>query len=301
MAIEVCSEISSPRISFSRDLNQTDYDSIEEQDRRHRRQEQQHRLDSSLLDSPSDFNFCIGSNSFFQEISPADELFSNGKILPVQIKKQIVSTKEQTHHHHHDQQTHKSPAISSSAAAAAPQKMDQNSADKKIIKLKEFLSMSLDSEDHDQKIPTKSFWQFKRSSSLNCDSTRSKSLMIKSLQFLSRSNSTGSAPNPKPEPISKELSQKQNLQRQPSVASRKPSSSSSSGGTYYFYSTSSSNYSTTQKPPLKKCGSYNNGNGGVRISPILNIATPCLSNATVGGLFGFGSIFCNGKLRKKKR
>ncbi|KAK2633702.1 hypothetical protein Ddye_029995 [Dipteronia dyeriana] len=275
MAVEVCSEISSPRISFSRDLDKTDSVSIEED------RDRQPRLDSSLLDSNSEFNFCIGNNnSFFQEISPADELFSNGKILAVQMKKQIVSTtKKQTH-----QQNHKSPTIPSSS---------QNSAEKKIIRLKEFLSMSLDSDDQDQKPSSKSFWQFKRSSSLNCDSTRSKSL-IKSLQFLSRSNSTGSAPNPKPEVISKE-SQKQNLQRQPSV-SRKPSSST---GTYYFYSSSNTNYSTL-KPPLKKCGSYN-GNGGVRISPVLNIAPPCISNATVSGLFGLGSIFCNGKIRKKKR
>ena len=81
MAIDVCSEIStagiiSPRISFSHDLNQTrDSVSIEDCHR---------RLDSCLLDS--DFNFCMGS-SFVQELSSADKLFSNGKILPIEIKK----------------------------------------------------------------------------------------------------------------------------------------------------------------------------------------------------------------------
>ncbi|KAL9456766.1 hypothetical protein AB3S75_005903 [Citrus x aurantiifolia] len=70
------------------------------------------------------------------------------------------------------------------------------------------------------------------------------------------------------------------------------SSSSSYSGTYYYSS-------STQKPPLKKCGSYN-GHNGVRISPVLNIPPPFISNATVS-LFGFGSLFCNGKVKKKKR
>ncbi|KAJ4709917.1 Membrane-associated kinase regulator [Melia azedarach] len=265
MAIDVCSEISSPgispRISFSHDLN-SQADSAER------------RLDSSLLDSSSDFDFCIGNNnnSFFQDqLSSADELFSNGRILPTEIKK---------------------PA-SSSRPRRATNTTSTDQTEKK--RLKEFLSMN-DLDDDDEiytKSSSKSFWQFKRSSSLNCESTRSKSL-IRSLHFLSRSNSTGSAPNPKPATVLSKEPQKQNLKRQQSVSKKSTTTTLPSSGTYCSYNTFS-----TQKPPLlKKCGSY--GSTGVRISPVLNIPPPYISNATVN-LFGFGSLFCNGKVKKKKR
>ncbi|XP_022734575.1 uncharacterized protein LOC111288080 [Durio zibethinus] len=263
MAVEVFSEISSagisPRISFSHDLSQKDdAEPIEEQHHR--------RLDTSLLDSSSDFDFCFG-NSFVQELPSADELFSNGKILPIEIKKKTVVAKQVYHQ--------------SEPVASSPHQKTADNTGKK--RLKEFLSMSIDADD---KPASRSFWQFKRSSSLNCESTRSKSL-IRSLQFLSRSNSTGSAPNPKPTMLSKET-QKQHLQKRPSL-SRKSSGPSSSGA---FYT-----YSSTQKHPLKKnYGAYGNG---VRVSPVLNLPHPFISNATVS-FFGFGSLFCNGKVKKKK-
>ncbi|KAL9364673.1 hypothetical protein Peur_042546 [Populus x canadensis] len=262
MAIDVCSEISSagisPRISFSHDLNQTT-DAVSIEDHYHR------RLDSSLLDS--DFDFCFG-NSFVQELSSADELFSNGKILPVEIKKHIISSKDT------DQLK---------SLISQPQQNSSETTEKK--QLKEFLSMSLDA---DEKPASKSFWQFKRSNSLNCDSTRSKGL-IRSLHFLSRSNSTGSAPNPPKQAMLSKETQKPQLQKQASVPSRKSSVPSSAA----FYS-----YNSQQKPPLlRKCGSYGNG---VRISPVLNIPPPYISRGTVN-LFGLGSLFCNGKVKKKKR
>ncbi|OAY31342.1 uncharacterized protein LOC110631172 [Manihot esculenta] len=256
MAIDVCTEISSagisPRISFSHDLNQTADDvSIDR------------RLDSCLLDS--DFDFCI-SSSFVQEFSSADELFSNGKILPIEIKKHFVSTKD----------TDQPKPVPSPRPLQTP-------TEKKL--LKEFLSMSIDA---DEKPASKSFWQFKRSNSLNCDSSRSKGL-IRSLQFLSRSNSTGSAPNPTKQAMFSKETPKPRLRKQHSVPSRK-SPAASSGA---FYS-----YNSGQKPPqLRKCGSYGNG---VRISPVLNIPAPHISRVTVS-LFGFGSLFCNGKAKKKKR
>ncbi|XP_027099293.1 uncharacterized protein [Coffea arabica] len=46
------------------------------------------------------------------------------------------------------------------------------------------------------------FWQFQRSSSLNYDNRRNNTL-IRSLHFLSLSNCTSSAPNPKPSMIPK--------------------------------------------------------------------------------------------------
>ncbi|KAJ6689646.1 hypothetical protein OIU85_006002 [Salix viminalis] len=135
MAIDVFSEISSagisPRISFSHDLNQT-ADAVPIEDHYHR------RLDSALLDS--DFDFCFG-NSFVQELSSADELFSNGKILPVEIKKHAISSK--------DTDQLKSPIS---------QLLRNSSETTEKKQLKEFLSMSLDA---DEKPASKSFWQFK--------------------------------------------------------------------------------------------------------------------------------------------
>ncbi|GAV66280.1 hypothetical protein CFOL_v3_09790 [Cephalotus follicularis] len=261
MAIDVCSEISSagisPRISFSHDLNQSgDVVAIEDD---------HHRLDSALLDS--DFDFCIGS-SFAQELSSADELFSNGTILPVEIHKKV-----QTKLHIHQPES----------APSRPQQITEVSDNTPKKRLKELLSIDFDEDDDKQPAP-KSFWQFKRSTSLNCDSTRSKGL-IRSLHFLSRSHSTGSTPNPKP---SKE-SQKHHLQRQSSVSSGRKSSVSSIHNVRFSYNSS-------QKPPLKKCGSYGNG---VHISPVLNLPPPYISNATVS-FFGFGSLFCNGKVKKKR-
>lgn len=281
MAVDVCSEISStgisPRISFSYDLNQTDVLPIE-------------RSDLTLLDSSSDFVFCIGNNSFVQELSPADELFSNGKIRAKEIKKNVTTPDENEIRHSQSQsvsfcsRSHQ-PSPSSSSFTGNSEKKQ----------LKEFLSNSFDIED--EKPASKSFWQFKRSSSLNCDSSRSRSL-IRSLQFLSRSNSTGSSvlnSNSKKSTLnSTKETQKPHLQKQPSVSSRKSSASSSSScsSTYYFYSAS-------QRPSLKKNNSGSYGNG-VRISPVLNLTPPYISRVTVS-FFGFGSLFCNGKVKNKKK
>ncbi|KAE8720732.1 hypothetical protein F3Y22_tig00018474pilonHSYRG00011 [Hibiscus syriacus] len=244
MAIEVLSEISSPRISFSNDLDGAD--SIEEC--RHR------RLDTSLLNSSSDFDFCFENTSFVQELPSADELFSDGKILPIEIKRKPFVLR----------QDHRRPETVAASVST------DNAG--KVRRLKEFLSMSIDAED--DKPASKFFWQFKRSSSLNCESTRSKSL-IRSLQFITRSNSTGSAPNPK------ETQQKHTFLKQPSL-SRK------SSATYY------TDGNSTQKPPLKKsCGT-------VRVSPVLNLPHPIISNVSAS-FFGLGSLFCNGKVKRKKR
>ncbi|KAJ8758536.1 hypothetical protein K2173_000257 [Erythroxylum novogranatense] len=263
MAVDVCSELPSarisPRISFSHDLKPpTDCSSI---------REHHNRLDTTLLES--DFNFCF-VNNFVQELSSADELFANGKIRPLEIKKSLNFSKDK------DDQPMLLP----------PSRPHQTSSETKERKLlKEFLSMSTDPEE---KPAPKSFWQFKRSSSLNFDSARSKGL-IRSLQFLSRSNSTGSAPNPQKQSTLAKDTQKPKLQKQPSLPSRKLYNSNS--GLSYHYNSSQKN------PPLRKCKSYGNG---VRISPVLNISPPCISRGTIN-LFGLGSLFCNGKFKKKKR
>ncbi|CAK9313663.1 unnamed protein product [Citrullus colocynthis] len=269
MAIQVCSEIStvgiSPRISFSHDLNQTDLLPSSNCDR--------DRLDLSLLES--DFDFCIG-NLLLQDLSSADELFSNGKILPKSIEPNREILKP-----------NKSPLL----IPPIPPDPSRNSVSSEKKSLKELLSASFDA---DEKPQSKSFWQFKRSSSLNCESSKSRSL-IRSLHFLSRSNSTGSALNPKHQSNSKD-SQRPNLQKQPSISSSRRSSSSSSSSSFsnsYFANLS------TQKPSMRKNSGPNNGNG-VRISPLLNLPPPYISKVTVS-FFGFGSLFCNGKIKKKKK
>ncbi|KAJ7943141.1 Membrane-associated kinase regulator [Quillaja saponaria] len=272
MAVDVCSEISStgisPRISFSHDLKNTD-DAVP-MDENHR------RADFCLLDSSSDFVFSISNGSFSQQLTSADELFSNGKIVPMEIKQVFNPTKEA----HQPEK----PAPSCSESSNTPQCTVKK-------RLKEFLSTDFDAEEYDSEKPTtKSFWQFNRSSSLNCEASHNKGL-IRSLQFLSRSNSTGSAPNPKQTELPKET-QKQRLQRQPSVSSRRSSSASSScSSTYYFYNSS-------QSPSLKK--NFRSCSNGVRINPVLNLPPQFIPKSTVS-FFGFGSLFCNGKFKKKKK
>ena len=268
MAIEVRSEISStgisPRISFSHDLKNTDGAVPVE--------------NLCVLDSSNDFVFCINNGIIAEQLSSADELFSNGKIVPMEIKR-VSNTPDEPHQ-----------------PSEPPQSRTQRSStgftEKK--RLKEFLSAeSDDAENEEEKPSSKYFWQFKRSSSLNFDTTRGNSL-IRSLQFLSRSNSTGSAPNPKQTELPREHQKQRRLQKQSSVSSRRSlssSSSSSSSSTYYFYSSS-------QKPSLKKnCGSSGNG---VRISPVLNLPQAYIPKATAR-FFGFGSLFCNGKSKRKKK
>ncbi|XP_057810663.1 uncharacterized protein LOC131025078 [Salvia miltiorrhiza] len=244
MAVDVCSEISSPvvspRISFSHDLNELDFVPIESHNHLH-------------LNPTIDFDFYnIGQNL---QISSADELFANGKILPVQIK--TTSPPKQI-----DRNLNKT---------------DNNSKKKRLI---EFLSATVDDDDEEEegKPIARSFWQFRRSSSVNCD----RGGLLRSLQFLSRSNSTGSVPNPKPSGLAKVM-RKQNSLREAPINRR--NSAAAGLNQYYHYN----------KPSLGKSSSRSYGNG-VRISPVLNIAP----NYTVS-LFGIGSLFCSKKSKKKRK
>ncbi|KAK9271643.1 hypothetical protein L1049_002006 [Liquidambar formosana] len=127
-------------------------------------------------------------------------------------------------------------------------------------------------EAEDQKQSSKSFWRFKRSSSLNCGSGYGPSLCP--LPLLSRSNSTGSASSVKRSSLAKDG---HNQKQHPQKNSVKPSQSWFSG--------------SCQKPPLKKgYGAYGNG---VHINPVLHVPS--------ASLFGFGSIFSNGRDKNKKK
>ncbi|KAI3733949.1 hypothetical protein L6452_13408 [Arctium lappa] len=251
MTVDVCSisEVSiSPRISFSHDLD--DPSSLDiKSDPAH-----SIRSDHFLLSPTFDFDFSTTST-----FTPADELFSNGKILPTQIKK--------------------------------PQKIQLPDPKTKISdthkkRLKEFI---FHDEEEQEKSTLRSFWQFRRSASLNCDNGKGPKGLLRSLSLksLSRSNSTGSALNyPKRNLGPKMMEKSKDLRRCSSLSQPPASSSSSSSHVYYTYQNSNNS---------KNC------KGGIRIIPILNI--PPAYNISKGTInfFGFGSLFCNGKAKKKTK
>ncbi|KAF8053531.1 hypothetical protein N665_1404s0008 [Sinapis alba] len=264
MAIDVCCSEApgsgiSPRNSFSYDLDSTDSEV---------------RLDSTLLDPASEFDFCFGSSSPVQEVSPADELFSNGKILPVQIKK--VTFRVQ-----------RSASLSSSSSSSSSSSFcsQRSPPGKKIMRLKELL---LNPESDYEDKPKGLFLQFKRSISLNYDKSRNSKGLIRSLHFLSRSNSTGSALNPKPNLLPKETyNHPHKTHSLPKQTSLRRSSSLSGSSPY--------------KKPLTR-NSFGNGNGGVRVSPVLNFPPPGFILNVTDGFFSIGSL-CNGgsKTNRKTR
>lgn len=283
MAIDVCSEISSPRISFSHDLNEFDFVPVESQI---------HRSDFDLDRLTIDFDFCV-AGILSHEISPADELFANGKILPVQIKEvPIAQPKPDTRKLDPDPD----PVASSKT-------LDTHAATNKK-RLIEFLSAGFDDDDDDEdqeKLPPKPFWQFRRSSS---DNSRANGL-LRSLQFLTRSNSTGSVPNSKPHPKGiqkqhslKETSSSINHHHHHHHHRLRPNSSMNSHSYYPYYN----NSSRKQQPSLRKSSSsrsYGVGNG-VRVNPVLNIPPSYIAKGTVS-LFGFGSFFCSKNFKKKRK
>ncbi|OWM84656.1 uncharacterized protein LOC116202614 [Punica granatum] len=254
MGIDLCSENSSmsPRISFSHDLSLSDILPIE-----HR----PFRSNSMGPNSSFDFDFV----PLDQEPSSADEIFSDGKILPIQIKK-------------------KATGASSSAWKDHPmpdESRKQGGGSSGVINTEAEEKPSLGSGSG-----SKSFWRFKRSRSLNSGSGHGRSLSICPLPLLSRSNSTGSAaPYVKNSTFSKEnsdsnsSSKKQSLKNANLSSPLKPSQASSSSSSTSF----SGSY---QKPPLRR------GNG-MKVNPVLNVPS--------GNLFGLSSVFFSGKDKASKR
>ncbi|XP_008244521.1 PREDICTED: uncharacterized protein LOC103342664 [Prunus mume] len=274
MGVELCSDNSSmgvsPRISFSYDLCQSDVGAVEQQQHHHPPLRSNSLSSSSRsMNSSMEFDFCVVHESFEQESSSADELFSDGKMIPSEIKKKSAHPKQL------DQNIvpHQHPPLPT-AAAADPS--DENTSRAKE-RGKESKNMSCN--EADEKQSSKSFWGFKRSSS--CGSGYGRSLCP--LPLLSRSNSTGSSSSSsvKRSVFSKE-GQNQKQTSQQKSASKKLHSSSQSSST-------SMNY---QKPPLKK-GQYGSYGNAAPFNPVLNVPT--------ANLFGFGLIFSNGKDKTNKK
>ncbi|KAI3669620.1 hypothetical protein L6452_40920 [Arctium lappa] len=212
MAIDLYSENSggttaSPRLSFSYDLSQSDTVPVEQ-------------LLRSISSSSVDFNFCVQENSDHNHASMADELFSDGKILPTQIRSAIGRDKH----------------------APIPPRVENQKPPSTAVQPPE------DEELKQQN--SKSFWGFKRSSS--CGSGYARSLCP--ITLLSRSHSTGSSTSSKRSSSSSKegLNQKQHRNfSKPSVSQKPPLRKSGYG---YGNNTSSSTNNGIRVNPVLNLG-----------------------------------------------
>jgi len=247
----MCSETSPPRLSFSHDLSELQVLPM--------KQDVSWR-DTLLHDSNSDFEFSTSTASLEFESSSADELFSNGVILPIQMQDKTTARKL-THHVEHPH-------------TKLPPRPCASSVDKvKKDTIRELLDVT---PDHEKKPHSKSFWGFNRSKSLNRDTKKS---LVCSIPLLSRSNSTGSVPNPK------------------RVSSNKHQSAAKSSSSC-SYSSALNMYPMQKSPSGKGFGGYYPN--GLRINPVLNVPTPCVSKGSAN-LFSLGSFLRVGKVKKSKK
>ncbi|KAK9742508.1 hypothetical protein RND81_03G178000 [Saponaria officinalis] len=249
MAVDIFTDTSSnreisPRISFSHDLSNCDILPIEPH----------LPLKSSPLDY--DFDFCFSKRSCDQDSSMADELFANGVILPIQIKRKEISISSNS------KSSSSSSSSSSSRLLSPPHSSSQNISEAVNVRETE----EKQRKENDNK---SSFWTFKRSSSLNCGRLYRRGLC--SLPLLLRSKSTGSTVSAKKSLITSIDEPHLNHNYHKKQGSLKKSSS-----THH------------QKPPLKK-----KHYGVIQVSPVINVTT--------GSLFGFCSVFSNGKDKGKKK
>lgn len=290
MAVEFCSETtsssgccvaamssSSPRISFSHDLylSQT---AATAGDGVPPPIEQYIRSNSSS--SSVDFDFCVFRESFDQEYSSsADELFFEGKILPIEIKKKLGTASKKSSPPPSPSPLplgidfHPSSSSTTSRKGKKNEKVREqnlNTNSNIIIDSEEKQSSSSSSSSNSNK---NSSW-FKRSSSLNCGNGYARSLCP--IPLLSRSNSTGSTPNVKR-----------------SSPSPSPPLMKDNNVNYcnYVSNSNSKQKSHHQKPPLKRSYTTSTPPYGNGVNPVLNVPTSTF--------FGLASIFSTTKNKKK--
>ncbi|CAH9085187.1 unnamed protein product [Cuscuta europaea] len=270
MAVDLCSDdyglgAMSPRISFSHDISQADIVPVE-----------QYVVRSGTSSSSIDFDFCVFRECFDQQqqdslTTSADELFFNGQILPIEIKRRIAPPQP--------------PPIVPPPAQQPPlqgRKKEHRSA---AGQTKPPESLAAEHSSDRQKQSSSSFWSFKRSSSLNCGGSGGGGggyarTLCPLPPLLSRSHSTGSAPS------SSHIPKLRTLFFNKSSSAKQPPQP--------HHPTASNN----QKPPLKKslqaagagssssnCYPGNTG-AGVRISPVLNVS-PANLFVGIGSIFSF--------------
>ncbi|MQM16243.1 hypothetical protein Taro_049197 [Colocasia esculenta] len=298
---------SSPRISFSRDLDGATS--------HHHHIHHQQRTDSSLLDSSSspDFDFCVSGDRPEQEYSyAADELFSDGFLLPVPILPRGAAAVPSAF-----------PSLSTRTAVAAPSVSSSSVSGIRPVRplptpraevrkdCSEGISTvpgsggATEEKPASGKQPT-SFWKFGRSSSLNCSGSSSgavggtgsrRASLICSLPLLSRSKSTGSHPSP---PTLKQRQQSFNGTTAIPTPSTATAAASSSGSGSKLSRKGSGNGGTAVRNPYYY-GQHQHGGGGVRISPVLNVPPPYIPKGSGAGLFSFGHLLCSSRERSRKK
>ncbi|KAL6521527.1 hypothetical protein OROGR_018096 [Orobanche gracilis] len=240
----------SPRISFSYDLSQSDVVPIEQYIRTN---------SSSSSSSTNDFDFCVFRESFSHESSSADELFFDGKILPIEIKKRRAVPLPPRKVQEPTLAPTPAPPLRPPSPSPKPSKPNNN------------VSEAKNTTNPESEEKQKSFFGFKRSTSLNCGSGYGRTLCP--LPLLSRSNSTGSNAGSKRPSVS-------NNQKQTSLRGNISNTSQKQTGNY------------SNRPPLKKNlhASHSNGvkfNPGLRVPP--------------GDFFGLGSFLSGSKIFSKKK
>ncbi|BAT72772.1 hypothetical protein LR48_Vigan847s001300 [Vigna angularis] len=161
----MCSEIVPPRFSFSHDVSEQP------------KKQDASRKDTMLLGSNHDFEFSTGRRSLEFESSSADELFSNGVMLPVQMQQKRNTTRKHTLYG-------EAPYTRLPPLPCSP------------IMKKDSIREVVNENGGccEKKTQSNSFWGFGRSKSLSCDGKKS---FMSYSPPLSRSNSTGSVPLPK--------------------------------------------------------------------------------------------------------
>lgn len=262
--MNMCLETGSPRISYSLDFDQLDFIPVE--------------LTLPSLPPSSNPAFEFGARGSFEfEQSSAGELFENGMILPSDIQTSQASRCEEAQ----EQEVSPQPLpllsplhlVPSSHGEAMKQTAEENAIMSSRPKPVE-------------KIQTKSFWGFKRSSSLDSENSKRLSFLFP-LPVLSRSNSVSSAA------ASQKQRRRQSLkQQQPSIP-RMTKSSSSSG---YACVCPPDHIS----PLLRKSRSGGMYHGSsIVVAPVLNVLPRRTSRGTMN-LFGFGCLSLWGKEKKSR-
>lgn len=268
MAMDLIFSEASPRYSFSHDINPSSLVSP--------------RSDTCPLDTSFDFEFGI-CKTLDQESPSADELFSQGILLPIQLREKVTPLTKQSIDPNPSSDQQEIPIVKVSTQAAVMEELKENLKEAAPLKY-------LESEEKSQS--KSSFWSFKRSSSLNCDGEYKRTILC-SLQGLSRSNSTGSVPKKTTQNKDKATITCNSSKHPPLPKSSSTSSSSSStslSGLYQYH----------QKSQNSKgyYGGSSYGSGGSRANSVLNVPPPYISNTN---LFGLGSLFRNGKDKKPKK
>ncbi|XP_010487746.1 PREDICTED: uncharacterized protein LOC104765690 [Camelina sativa] len=271
----ICTESNHQRISFAGDLGQSDKGPAMEQ----HQPSGPVRRDTTLLDSSnSDFEFHISRNFDPEDSSPADEIFADGMILPVlPFHVTPASATPKRLYKYELPPIVSARSLPSSSLPLPPLPLPEYSRKYSVKETRGSVNgrgSSVNSVLEAEK-SSKSFWSFKRSSSLNCDIK--KSLMC-SFPRLTRSNSTGSVTYSKREmlrDINKHSSQRHGVPRPGTNPSSSPPPLCCSS--YQFR-------------PQKQARKNGGGRGGsFWIAPVIGGPSP----------FGLGSILRLTKEKKK--